>query len=95
MEKYKPEYLGKVIPADDQSKLTDFVTNKYDAFSKIYDVCKDQSEHINDISAVDNNSTNSLSVKVSTDSSVMDSIKESTKDDKSVIIDNNVITTSA
>lgn len=95
MEKYKPEYLGKVIPADDQSKLTDFVTNKYDAFSKIYDVCKDQSEHINDISAVDNNSTNSLSVKVSTDSSVMDSIKELTKDDKSVIIDNNVITTSA
>ena len=49
MEKYKPGYLGKVIPADNPSKLTDFVTNQYDAFSKIYDTCKNQSENISDI----------------------------------------------
>ena len=33
VEKYKPGYLGKVMPVDNPSKLTDFVTNKYDAFS--------------------------------------------------------------
>lgn len=91
MKKYKPQFLGKVIPADDSEKLTDFVTNKYDAFSKIYDVCKDQSEKITDIKSIDSNEK-SLSVKVSTDKESMDKIKESSSNNDSITINNDVIT---
>ena len=91
MKKYKPQFLGKVIPADDSEKLTDFVTNKYDAFSKIYDVCKDQSEKITDIKSIDFNEK-SLSVKVSTDKESMDKIKESSSNNDSITINNDVIT---
>lgn len=94
MEKYKPEYLGKVIPADDPSKLTNFVTNQYDAFSKIYDTCKNQSENISDIKVVEseNADPNSLSVKVSADREVVESIKEVAKNDESIVVNNDVIT---
>lgn len=93
MDNYKPGYLGKVIPADDPSKLTDFVTNKYDAFSKIYDACKDQSSNISDIKALPSeNGSAALSVKVSTDSDTISAIKEVVKDDNTVNVDNNVIT---
>lgn len=94
MEKYKPGYLGKVIPADNPQKMTDFVTNKYDAFSKVYDTVKDQSANIKDVQVVEtgNTDSNTLSVKVSTDSSTMETIKETSKDDSSVSVDNDVVT---
>lgn len=94
MNKYKPEYLGKVIPADDPSKLTDFVTKQYDSFSKIYDTVKDQSESISDVKAVDVGSSDpsSLSVKVSTDEETMEKIREAAKDDASVTVSGDVIT---
>lgn len=96
MEKYKPEYMGKVIPADDPSKLTDFVANKYDAFSTIYDACKDQSEKISAIKVVENNGANTspdvLSVKVTAGKDTFDYIKEATKDNGSIVIVNDVIT---
>lgn len=96
MEKYKPDYMGKVIPADDPSKLTDFVANKYDAFSKIYDVCKDQSDKISDIKVIEvtgNDITaDTLSVKVSAGKEAFDYIKEAVKDNGSIAIKNDVIT---
>lgn len=94
MEKYKPGFLGKVIPADNTQKLTDFVTNKYDSFSKAYDTIKDQSENIKDVSVVETSNTdvNSLSIKVSTDNNTMEAIKESSKDDESININNDVVT---
>lgn len=94
MEQYKPGFLGKVIPADDPSKLTDFVTNKYDSFSTIYDACKNQSENISDIKTVETSSSdiNSLSVKVSADKETIDKIKEVTAGDDSVSVKNDVIT---
>lgn len=94
MEKYKPGYLGKVIPVNDQYKTTDFIINKYDAFSKIYDSCKDQSEKITDIKVVENSSesNSSLSIKLSTTKEVVENIKESVKDDNSIKIDNGTIT---
>ena len=46
MDRYKPEYLGKVIPADDATKMYDFVKNKSDMFNDIYDACKENSECI-------------------------------------------------
>ena len=69
MNRYKPEYLGKVMPADNPGKLTDFVTNKFESFSKVYDVCKDHSEKIDDIKNMDieNEDKSSISVKVITD----------------------------
>lgn len=94
MEKYKPEYLGKVMPIDNPSNLTDFFTSKYDSFSKIYDVCKDQSNDILDIKTVNINAneTESLSVKISAVDSVYDIIKDKVKNDPSVSINNDVIT---
>lgn len=92
MERYKPEYIGKVISADDPSKLTDFVANKYSAFSTIYNACKDQSEHISTIAVVENNDTDTFSVKVSAGSDVLDYIKEATKDNGSIVMINDVIT---
>lgn len=94
MENYKPGYLGKVIPVDNPQKMNDFVTNKYDAFSKVYDTVKDQSANIKDVQMVETSNTdpNTLSVKVSTDSSSLEAIKETSKDDSSVSVDNDIIT---
>jgi len=94
MQKYKPEFMGKVLPADDQAKLTDFVTNKYDAFSQVYDTCKNQAAKIDTITSLTTPSTpdnNSLSVKVSTDKETMEKIKESNTND-SVTVNGDVIT---
>ena len=93
MKKYKPGYLGKVIPADDQTQLTDFVTNKYDSFSEIYDVCKDESEHIDDIERVNSSSDNptELKVKVSAKKEAVEKIQSKTKDSKNVKMIGNVI----
>jgi hypothetical protein len=94
MDKYKPLYLGKVIPADNPSQLSDFVNNKYEAFSKIYDTCKEQSSNISDIKVVENGSTNpcSLSVKISTDTTSLNKMKENVKGNESIEINNDVIT---
>ena len=94
MEKYKPGFLGKVLPVDNPSKLTDFVTNKYDAFSKAYDACKNQSEKINDVKLVDlnNDNANSISIKVSADKDTLATIKEASKDNGSISINNDILT---
>lgn len=92
MRIYKPEYLGKVIPANDASQLTDFVTNKYDAFSKIYEACKGSSDKIDDIKVVDSSNGGSLSVKVSTDKETLDNISEEAKKNESVNVTGDIIT---
>nr|DAR75724.1 MAG TPA: hypothetical protein [Caudoviricetes sp.] len=73
MNTYKPEYLGKVIPADDNGKLYEFMGNKYDAFSKIYDACKNYSDAIANI-GVTNDDVNSLSVQIVTDEKTISEI---------------------
>lgn len=95
MNKYKPEYLGKVIPVNDPAKITDFVENKYDAFTKVYEACKEQSEKITDIKPIDQNSANSLSVQIIADSNTIANIQESNKDDESLTIQDTVITAEA
>lgn len=94
MNKYKPEYMGKVIPVNDTLKLSDFVTNKYDAFSKIYDTCKDQSDGISDLKVVEANdgSPDTLSVRVTADSRTLNKIKEVASGNESVSVDADVIT---
>lgn len=94
MNKYKPEYLGKVIPADNPEKLTDFVTNKFDSFSKVYDVCKDHSEKIDDVTSVDTecNDINSFSLRVSTDTETVETIRKAIGDDNSMNVKGDVIT---
>lgn len=79
MKKYKPEYLGKVIPAEDKDKLTDFLTNKYESFSKIYDNCKDYSEEISDISLVEVEGK-SCSIKVNALNETINNIRDSAID---------------
>ena len=94
MKKYKPEYLGKTIPVDDPTKLTDFVTNKYDSFSKIYDTIKEDSENISDVSTIDSDGQESteLSVKISTTSDVVENIKNKIQEDDDISLTNDVIT---
>lgn len=94
MNKYKPEYLGKVIPVDNPGQLADFVTNKYDSFSKVYDACKDHSEKIDDIKAVESESgnINSISIKVTTDTDTVETIKQAIGTDPSINIKGDVIT---
>ena len=95
MRTYKPEFLGKVMPADNASKLTDFMTNKYDAFSKIYDTCKGSSEKIDDVKVVDTSTTGSLSVKISTDSGTLENISKEAKKNESVNVTGDIITAGA
>ena len=94
MKHYKPEYLGKVIPADNTTKLTDFVQNKFDSFNKIYDSCKADSEKIADIKTVDSSSSNAsaLSVKISADDSVIEQITNRVQDNESITNEGDVIT---
>lgn len=94
MEKYKPNYLGKVIPADNPSKMTGFLTHQYDAFSKIYDTCKEQSKDINDIKVVENNSSpaDSLTVKISAGAEAVAEIVKKAAGDCSVTVKGDVIT---
>lgn len=97
MEKYKPGFLGKIIPADNPSKLNKFVTKQFDSFNKMYDTCKDQSDKINDLKSVESNdgeSDDTLKVKLSADKSTLDEIAEKNKNDNSVSIQNDVITVS-
>ena len=93
MKQYKPEFLGKVIPADDASGMRDFVQNKYDSFSKIYDTCKGESESISDIKPVDSSTADqtSLSVKISTDRETMDKIESKSKGDSSISVTDDVV----
>ncbi|MCM1218430.1 MAG: hypothetical protein NC548_28415 [Lachnospiraceae bacterium] len=93
MEKYKPGWMGKVMPVDDPSKLTDFVKNKYEPFTKIYDTCKDQSDKITDIRPVaGSGDSDSISIKLNTESDVMEKIKEATKDNASISVKGDVVT---
>lgn len=92
MDKYKPSYMGQVMPADDPSKLTDFVSNKYDSFSKVYDAVKDESEKINAVSAAGStDGSTEFSMKVNTDKETMEKIKEKTKDDESVNVNGDTV----
>lgn len=94
MEQYKPEYLGKVIPANDPAKLTEFCTSQYDAFTVVYDACKDKSSQISDIKVVETESSSpdSLSVKVTADPGTVDTIKQATKDNLNISIKGDIIT---
>nr|DAX41719.1 MAG TPA: hypothetical protein [Caudoviricetes sp.] len=91
MDRYKPEYLGKVIPADDATKMYDFVKNKSDMFNDIYDACKENSECIDDISVVKTND-DSLSVKVSTDTNTLEAIRQEASSKESLSMQGDVIT---
>ena len=92
MEQYKPGFLGKVIPADDPKKLTDFVQNQYDAFSKIYDTVKEQSKDISDIKAVPTSDSSTLAVKVDCSKDTMSKIKETASGSPDVQVKGDTIT---
>ena len=91
MDRYKPEYLGKVIPADDATKMRDFVKTKSEMFNDIYDACKESSEKIDDISVV-NDKDDSLSVKVSTDNDSLEAIRQEASSKESLTLQGNIIT---
>ena len=90
MKKYKPIFLGSIIPADNESKLTEFVQKKFNAFNDIYDVCKNHSEDIDSITNISNNSEE-LSVKVICSAEVMEDIKEKNTNEK-LTVNEDVVT---
>ena len=81
MNRYKPIFLGQIIPADNESKLTDFVENKFDAFDDIYNICKKYSDDISSISNVSYDG-NDLSVKLTCSTEVIEKIKNNNLNDK-------------
>lgn len=94
MDKYKPAYLGKLLPVDNTAKMTDFIINKFDAFNKVYNGCKNFSDRINDINIIDtsnNDSIRSITVKIYTDSETISNIAKSNTD-PNVTINNDLIT---
>ncbi len=92
MERYKPSYMGQVMPADDPSKLTDFVANKYESFSKCYDAAKNESDKINGVAAGNSPvGTSEFSMKLATDSETMEKIKDGITDE-SVSVSGDMIT---
>lgn len=93
MNKYKPEYLGKVLP-EDKIEMSDFMQNKYDGFSKIYDVCKCESDKITDIKSIKTDSTNakSYATKIVADADALKNICDNNKD-SSIKIVGDVIST--
>lgn len=94
MKKYEPQFLGKVIPADDPSKLTEFCAHQYDSFHKIFNACKDQSEQIIDVHTVETKTSDpkSLSVLISADKDTVGQIVATAKGDPSISFNGNVIT---
>ena len=92
MNKYKPEYMGKVIPADDPVKMTNFMSKQYDSFSQIYNVCKDESTNINDIKVVDTNSNDSFSVKISAAKETISNIIQQAANSPTLSVSGDVIT---
>lgn len=92
MNQYKPEYMGKVIPADDPVKMTNFMSKQYDSFSKIYDVCKNESVNINNIKVVDTNSNDSFSVKISAAKETISNIIQKAANSPTLSVSGDVIT---
>lgn len=86
--------MGKIIPADDPVKLTDFIEKKYDAFNKVYDACKEVSEKIDGLKMADSplSSVDTLSVKITTDTHTLSSIQEACKTDPNITVSDGVIT---
>lgn len=92
MENYKPAYMGKVMPVNDTAKLTDFVVNKYEAFSKCYDSCKDQSANITDVKAVETEiGKPDFGIKISADSKTLTQLNETANKLDSVSMNGDVI----
>jgi hypothetical protein len=86
--------MGRALAADDIPKMTDFVQNKYDSFTKIYETCRLHSEDINDIKTIDKecNNKSELNIKVSTDAETLEKISENLKDNEKVSLDGDVLT---
>ena len=70
--------------------MTNFLSNQYDSFSKIYDLCKNESDKIKDVKVVTDNNEK-LSLKVSTSLDTLNDIKQKVTDE-SISIDNDIIT---
>lgn len=90
-----PEYLGSIGIHSDASKTTRFMADKYDSFTKIYHLCKEESENINSVNSIEtpNDRLSTLNVEVNASRNTLDAIMSKVNDDKISITDN-IITAS-
>lgn len=95
MEKYKPGYLGKVLP-EKEPEMKTFIQDQYEQFSDAYDACKDSSENITDVQNV-STSADEFKMKISSKekSKTMAEINEKAKSPKiiqsDVTVDSDII----
>lgn len=90
MDPYKPQYLGKIMPAE-TPKLKEFMVEQYDQFNTVYDICKASSDAIDDVANVGNDGDD-LTVKVMTDNGTMEKLGEAAANDDTVTVRDNLIT---
>lgn len=90
MDPYKPQYLGKIMPAETPA-LKQFMVEKYDQFNTVYDICKTSSDNIDDVTGVENDGDN-LTVKVMADNDTMEKLSEAAANDDNVTVRDNTIT---
>lgn len=91
MKKYSPDFLGKVIPADNPEKITNFCNNQYDSFTSVFNTVKNHSDNISDISAKNaGDDTSTLTVTLTTDDDTMKAIAASA--DESTQVQGDTIT---
>lgn len=67
------------MPVDNKDQMSDFIINKYEAFTEIYDACKDSSEDISNMIIVESEHKKCLKVKLFCEENVLEKIKNSKK----------------
>lgn len=78
MNPYKPQFFGSIAPFDDPVAMSDFLRNRFDAFSIIFDCIKEYAAKIESVTPVDTNSSSaaSLSIAITTDGETLEKLKE-------------------
>ena len=71
MKQYKPTFLGRMLPADEQK---DWLVKKYHEFEELYGSMKEHAEQISDIIPIYNTKNNTYQVQLIAEQEVFDKI---------------------
>lgn len=77
MKPYKPQWMGSIAPFDDPVAMNDFLKNKFDAFSLIFDSVKQYAESVESISQAGTSEPggSSFSIAITTTGDTLEMIK--------------------
>lgn len=71
MKQYKPTFLGRMLPSNEQK---DWLEKKYNEFEELYNSMKDHAEKISDIIPNYDTKTNSYQIQLIAEQEVFDEI---------------------